>query len=60
MKVIEIMAQSAMLLGLGDEFLLLEDAKAEQENVLLENKNIIKSAGFFSAFNSVVVVFNFI
>ena len=41
MKVIEIMAQSAMLLGLGEEFLLLEDAKAEQETELLQNKNVL-------------------
>ena len=45
MKVIEIMAQSAMLLGLGDEFLLLENASAEQESELKENKNIISLFG---------------
>ena len=45
MKVIEIMAQSAMLLGLGDEFLMLENASAEQESELKENKNIISLFG---------------
>lgn len=40
MKVIEIMAQSAMLLGLGEEHMMLEIATAEKETELLENQNI--------------------
>ena len=45
MKVIEIMAQSAMLLGLGEDFLLLEEATIEQETELMQNKNIISLFG---------------
>ena len=40
MKIIEIMAQSAMLLGLGEDHMLLETATIEQENELLQNKNV--------------------
>lgn len=41
MKVIEIMAQSAMLLGLGDEHILLETSAQEKETELLQNANIL-------------------
>ena len=40
MKVIEIMEQSAILLGLGEEHLMLESATSEKEDELLDNKNI--------------------
>lgn len=40
MKVIEIMAKSAMLLGLGEEHLLLESATSEMEEELLQKNNI--------------------
>jgi len=40
MKVIEIMEQSAILLGLGEEHLILESAKPEQETELLSNQKI--------------------
>lgn len=40
MKVIEVMTQGAILLGLGEEHILLETASMEQENELLNNKNV--------------------
>lgn len=40
MKIIEILAKSAMLLGLEDEHLLLKEAQTTQEDELLENAKI--------------------
>ena len=40
MKIIEIMAQSALLLGLGEDHLLLETATEEKEAELLQNEKI--------------------
>ena len=42
MKIVDILIESAQLLGLNDEFEILHDATTENENVVLENEKILK------------------